>query len=133
MIQLDSATDKDLRHAYKDRNYRNTINYTSYGGGYLYGRRIGGASGAPNAKIPTCDCKKFEVFGNNFDGIYTMEGYFNDDFRGGVPTPYWAMYRNISDDYTKRYLIFYQNNNKAGFQIDASSMALLANWKVTDL
>ena len=89
-----------------------TANYTSYGGGYLYGGRVGGANGAPNAKIPTCDCKKFEVFGNNFDGIYTMEGYFNDDFRGGVPTPYWAMYRKISDDYTKRYLIFYQNNNK---------------------
>ena len=87
-------------------------NYTPYGVGYLYGGRVGGANGAPNAKIPTCDCKKFEVFGNNFDGIYTMEGYFNDDFRGGVPTPYWAMYRKISDDYTKRYLIFYQNNNK---------------------
>ena len=75
-----------------------TANYTPYGGAYggaLYGGRVGGANGAPNAKIPTCDCKKFEVFGNNFDGIYTMEGYFNDDFRGGVPTPYWAMYRKI--------------------------------------
>ena len=60
---------------------------------FLYGGRVGGANGAPNAAIPTCDCKKFEVYGNNFDGIYTMEGYYNDEYRGGVPTPYWAMYR----------------------------------------
>ena len=73
--------------------------------------RIGGANGLPTAAVPDCNCRQFEVFGNNFDGIYTMEGYYNDQIRGR-PTPYWAMYRVITDDFTKKYLIFYQDNNK---------------------
>ena len=73
--------------------------------------RYGGANGMPEAAVPSCNCKQFQVYGNNFDGIYTQEGYYNDKIRGG-PTPFWAMYRKIDDDFTKRYLIFYQDNTK---------------------
>ena len=49
--------------------------------------RYGGANGMPQQAVPECHCKQFEVLGNNFDGVYTQEGYFNNHIRGG-PTPF---------------------------------------------